>query len=56
MFGTSIGLISLPAPWLGAQLWERLSPQAPFAMTALATVACIALVWRKFVLPEASES
>jgi MFS family permease len=49
VFGTSIGLISLPAPWLGAQLWERLSPQAPFAVTALAAAVCVVLVWRKFV-------
>lgn len=51
VFGTSIGLISLPAPWLGARLWELTRPQAPFVVTALAVLACTVPVWRKFVLP-----
>jgi MFS family permease len=50
VFGTSIGLISLPAPWLGAQLWERSSPQTPFLVTALAALVCLAPVWTKFRL------
>ena len=36
VFGASIGLISLPAPWLGAKLWELTSAQTPFIITALA--------------------
>ena len=52
LFGTSIGVISLPAPWLGAQLWELTSPQAPFVITALILLACVVPVWRKFVLRE----
>ncbi|GAJ24255.1 unnamed protein product, partial [marine sediment metagenome] len=24
---TSLGVVSLPAPWIGAQLWERVSPR-----------------------------
>lgn len=54
VFGTSIGLISLPAPWLGAQLWELTTPQTPFIVTALVLLACTAPVWRKFVLREAA--
>ena len=30
LFSTSIGLISLPAPYVGAMLWERFAPQVPF--------------------------
>lgn len=26
----------LSAPWVGAQLWERLSPRAPFAVSTAA--------------------
>lgn len=33
---TAIGFLYLPAPWVGAQLWERLSPRAPFAVSAVA--------------------
>ena len=35
VFDSSRGIISLPAPWLGAQLWERFSPQTPFLISAL---------------------
>jgi len=38
VFHSSLGFISLPAPWLGAQLWERISPQAPFIVTAAAAL------------------
>ena len=56
VFGTSIGLLSLPAPWIGAQLWERFAPQAPFVLTALAALACLAPVLTKFALPAKAEA
>jgi len=55
-FGTSLGIISLPMPWIGAQLWERFSPQTPFWVTALACVLVIPIVWFKFVLPKGDGS
>jgi MFS family permease len=33
---TVFGLVHLPAPWVGAQLWERWTPRAPFAVSAVA--------------------
>lgn len=51
-FGTSLGILSLPMPWIGAQLWERFTPQAPFWVTAIACALCIPIVWAKFVLPK----
>jgi len=51
LFGTSLGLLSLPFPWIGAQLWERISPQAPFWITVGACVISIPIAWVKFVLP-----
>ncbi|MBG0771915.1 MAG: MFS transporter, partial [Anaerolineaceae bacterium] len=36
VFNSSRGFISLPAPWLGAQLWEKVSPQSPFIVTSIA--------------------
>ena len=30
LFSTSLGLATLPAPWIGAQLWETISPIFPF--------------------------
>lgn len=50
LFHTSLGVFSLPAPWIGAQLWERLSPQFPFGMTAWISLLTVIPVWLKFKL------
>jgi MFS family permease len=51
-FGTSLGVVSLPAPWVGARLWERYSPQLPFYITGLAALASVVPAWFKFKLPK----
>lgn len=51
LFGTSLGILSLPFPWIGAQLWERFSPQLPFWITVAACLISIPIAWRKFILP-----
>jgi MFS family permease len=50
LFSTSLGVVSLPAPMIGAQLWERFSPRFPFTLTAWAALLAILPVWRKFKL------
>lgn len=55
MFRSSIGLISLPAPYLGAQLWERYNPRLPFSITAVASFITIIPIWFKFKVPEDSQ-
>jgi MFS family permease len=52
VFNSSKGFISLPAPWLGAQLWERFSPQTPFIVTAMATLLIVFPIYFKFKAPE----
>lgn len=52
LFGTSLGLLSLPFPWIGAQLWEHFSPWAPFWITFAACLISIPIAWFKFRLPE----
>jgi len=52
LFRSSLGLISLPAPYLGAQLWERTSPQVPFIITAAAALITILPTWLFFKVPE----
>jgi MFS family permease len=52
LFSTSLGIVSLPAPWIGAQLWERFSPQFPFTITAIAILLSIIPIWLKFKLPK----
>lgn len=51
-FGTSLGLLSLPMPWIGAQVWERIGPQAPFWVVVVACAVSIPIAWYKFVLPK----
>ena len=48
LFGTSLGLLSLPFPWIGAQMWERFGPQTPFWFTVAACVISIPIAWFKF--------
>ena len=52
LFGTSLGLVSLPAPWIGAQLWDRVSPQFPFLVTAIVLLLAVIPIWLKFKLPK----
>ncbi len=48
LFSTSLGLVSLPAPVIGGYLWEHVSPQFPFMVTAGASLLSIIPVWFKF--------
>lgn len=51
LFSTSLGLISLPAPWIGAKLWETVNPIFPFYVPLVAMVAMLPIMWIKFKLP-----
>ncbi len=48
LFSTSLGLVSLPAPLIGGYLWEKVSPQFPFMLTAFISLLSIIPVWFKF--------
>ncbi len=52
MFRSSLGLISLPAPYIGAQLWERFNPRMPFIITAILALITVIPAWFKFKLPD----
>ena len=52
LFTTSIGLISLPAPFIGAMLWERFSPQVPFYVPVVTTLIVLPIMWIKFRLKD----
>lgn len=49
-FHSSISLLSLPAPWLGARLWENYSPRLPFGITAMAMAVSAFLAYLKLRL------
>jgi MFS family permease len=51
LFWTSLGVISLPAPYIGAALWERFNPQVPFTLTAIMALLAVIPVFLKFRLP-----
>jgi len=51
-FSSSLGLVSLPAPWLGGQLWEKVSPRFPFLITAIVSFLSVIPAWLKFKLPK----
>ena len=55
LFSTSLGVISLPAPWIGGQLWERFGPTAPFTITAGVLLLSVIPIWLKFKLPKNEE-
>ncbi len=52
LLSTSIGLIALPAPYLGGLLWEKVDPRAPFIALPIAIVALLPIMWIKFRLPK----
>ncbi|MBN2149313.1 MAG: MFS transporter [Anaerolineales bacterium] len=51
LFSTSLGLVSLPWPWVGGQLWEHVGPRFPFIITAVVSIISVIPVWLKFKLP-----
>jgi MFS family permease len=53
VFRSSLGLISMPAPFLGAKLWDRFGPIFLFRLTSLALAISAIPVWFKFKLPKA---
>jgi MFS family permease len=55
VFHGSIGLISLPMPYIGAYLWEHLNPRFPFYITAFVALLTIIPSWLFFRLPDKEE-
>lgn len=49
---SSLGLFSLPAPAIGAHLWERFSPRLPFALTSVVALITTIPAWLKFKLSD----
>ena len=54
-FGTTLGILSLPMPWIGAQLWERFTPRTPFWFAVAANIISIGIAWTKFKLRDDSQ-
>jgi MFS family permease len=46
-----IGLVALPAPWIGGQIWETTSPKIPFLATFLLGSLALIPAWFKLRVP-----
>lgn len=51
---SSLGLFSLPAPYIGGFLYQNFSPRLPFTITAWVSLAAVVPAWLKFKLPKKS--
>jgi len=57
LFSTSVGVIALPAPFIGAFLYETFNPRLPFILPTIALLVVVPIVWKKFHLkPNGSPS
>ncbi len=52
LFWTSISILALPSPYLGALLWENFTPQTPFAITGYVVLISAIPAWFKFKQPK----
>jgi len=52
IFYGSIGLLSLPAPYFGTLMWEKISPKSPFVVAAAVSLLTIIPIWFKFKVPK----
>jgi MFS family permease len=50
-FSTSLGVISLPSPYIGTWMWQRFGPRVPFYVPLAAMVLMLPVIWLKFRLP-----
>jgi MFS family permease len=53
---SSLGVFSLPAPAIGASLYQNYSPKMPFMITAWASLLAIIPVWAKFKITKRDEA
>lgn len=50
LFSTSVGVVALPAPFIGAYLYESFNPRLPFIIPTIALLVVVPIVWKKFRL------
>ena len=51
-FSTSLGLVSLPSPYIGTWLWQKFNPRVPFFVPLVAMLLMLPVTWFKFRLPK----
>jgi MFS family permease len=53
---TSLGVVSLPAPWIGSQLWIAFGPKAPFIITSVLGFMALIPAWLRLRPPADQKS
>ena len=54
-FSSSIGILSLPMPYVGTLLWQNYGPKVPFYVPLAAMMLMLPVIWFKFRLPKSDE-
>ena len=47
LVSTTLGIASLPAPYIGGLMWARFGPKAPFVLPLVASLSMAAILWFK---------
>lgn len=55
LMATSLSILSLPSPWIGGQLWMRISPKAPFFSTVILGILALVPAWKYLVVDRANK-
>jgi MFS family permease len=50
-FSSSIGILSLPSPFIGTMIWQTYGPKVPFYIPLIVMIMMIPVIWTKFRLP-----
>ena len=51
LVATSVGLVSLASPWIGARLWVTFGPKVPYILTVLLGSLALIPAWTKLRVP-----
>jgi MFS family permease len=51
LLATTLSLFSLPAPWIGSQIWNLFGPRTPFLVTAALGSLTVLPAWFKLAVP-----
>jgi len=54
VFTTSLGIISLPAPYIGGLLYSHIGPLLTFSIPLVVSTLLLPVMWIKFKLPKAA--
>lgn len=54
-FSSSIGILSLPMPYIGTMLWQNFGPKVPFYVPLVSLIMMLPVIWFKFRLPKAEK-